>query len=251
MSKASSISAPSASGHGSRDAVVRGARAFPAGTQEPAPPTKRPSSTRFVEPYRLDAEQRTAILSRLREQNIGDEESRNLFVAALEYDLASCERLMAPAQEPSASDHQENDSAPDAAAIAALVETAEKLAHQLANLDAATSLRLQQELESTRHLRRGYGEDYVGTLLGELRRVASVGKLLDRLAESVPPRPPYSDGARRFIRRIADAFEDCFELAPDTRPDSPFPIALDAIVTATDIDVPTDQDALTRILGRD
>jgi len=63
--------------------------------------------------------------------------------------------------------------------------------------------------------------------------------------------PAYSGEARRFILRVADAFEDCFELAPDTRPDSPFPSALDAIVTTTNIGVPTDQDALTRILGRD
>lgn len=152
---------------------------------------------------------------------------------------------------PAASDHQENASAPDAAAIAALAETAEKLAHELANLDAATSLRLQQEFKSTAQLQRGDSEDYLETLLGELRCVASVGKSLDRLAESAAPRPTYSDEARRFIRRIADAFEDCFELAPATRPDSPFPIALDAIVTATDIGVPTDQAALIKILDRD
>jgi len=158
---------------------------------------------------------------------------------------------MAPAREPSTSGHRENDSAPDAAAIGALVETAGQLAYELANLDTATSLRLQQELESTDHLRRGDGEDYLETLLGELRRVASVGKSLDRLAaELAVPRTACSDEARRFILRIADAFEDCFERTPDTQPDSPFATALAAIVTATDINVPTNQAILTGILGR-
>jgi len=67
----------------------------------------------------------------------------------------------------------------------------------------------------------------------------------------VAPRPAYSDEARRFIPRVADAFEDCFALVPDTQPDSLFPIALDAVVTATDIGVPTDQATLTRILDRE
>ncbi|WP_089727665.1 hypothetical protein [Candidatus Thiosymbion oneisti] len=250
MSKAGPGLSPSASGHGSRDAVIRGARASPAGGEEPVPPG-RSSGTRFIEPYRFDSEQRAAILSRLQERSIGDEESRSLFVAALEYDLASCGWLTTPGQRPATSDHQENDPDLDAAAMAALVETAEKLVQELANLDTATSLRLQQGLESTDHLRRGDGGDCLETLLGELRRVVNVGRSLGRLAGSVAPRPAYSDEARRFVLRVADAFEDCFELAPDTRSDSPFPIALDAIVTATDIAVPTDQDALTRILGRD
>jgi len=55
---------------------------------------------------------------------------------------------MTPELEPSASDHQGNDADPDATAIVALAETAEKLAYELANLDSATSLHLQQGLES-------------------------------------------------------------------------------------------------------
>ena len=44
--------------------------------------------------------------------------------------------------------------------------------------------------------------------------------------------------------RAADTFRDCFELATDAQPGSPFVTALEAIVTATGIRMPTDQPTL-------
>jgi len=93
--------------------------------------------------------------------------------------LASCGQLTTPEQQPSRSDHQESDADQDAAAMVALAETAEKLAHalwQTSNLDPATSLHLQQGFESRDHLQCGHSEDHLEALLGALRRVASVGR---------------------------------------------------------------------------
>jgi hypothetical protein len=67
-------------------------------TPEPSPPAKGSSKSpttrkRFVEPYRLSDEQRAAMLAPLAERGIGDPESRELFAAALAYDLATCYEL--------------------------------------------------------------------------------------------------------------------------------------------------------------
>lgn len=62
----------------------------------PAPPRspKRASGPRFVEPCRFEASQRATLLTALMAEGLGDEDSRQIFLAALEYDLASCRPLM-------------------------------------------------------------------------------------------------------------------------------------------------------------
>jgi len=214
----------------------------------PTPP-KKSGSKRFVEPYRLDTEQRGAILSRLQEHDIGDEESRSLFVAALEYDLARCSGLVAPAQEHSTSEHEGNGHEVGGV-MDSLAEAAEKLADELARLDAAVSLRLQQELEMADRFRRSYGEDYLATMNAELRRLAEFVRSSEGLPGTTVPGPAFSDEARLFVLRVADAYESCFDLVPAAQSGSPFASALEAIVTATRICVPTDQAALIRIFDR-
>jgi hypothetical protein len=214
----------------------------------PTPP-KKSGSKRFVEPYRLDTEQREAILSRLQEHDIGDEESRSLFVAALEYDLARCSGLVAPAQEHSTSEREGNGHEVGGV-MDALSEAAEKLANELARLDAAVSLRLQQELEMADRFRRSYGEDYLATMSAELRRLAEFARSSEGLPGATAPEPTFSDEARLFVLRVADTYESCFDLVPATQSGSPFASALEAIVTATRICVPTDQAALIRIFDR-
>jgi hypothetical protein len=216
--------------------------------EEPTPP-KKSSSKRFVEPYLLDTEQREAILSRLQELDIGDEESRSLFVAALEYDLAGCSDLLAPAQEHSTAEREGN--ADEVGGVMdTLTEAAEKLANELARLDATASLRLRQELEMADRFRGSYGEDYLATMSAELRRLAEFVRSSEGLPGATAPSPTFSDEARLFVLRVADAYETCFDLVPAAQSGSPFASALEAIVTATRVCVPTDQAALIRIFDR-
>jgi hypothetical protein len=222
----------------------------PPRTDEEGPtPPKKLGSKRFVEPYRLGTEQRGAILSRLQEHDIGDEESRSLFVAALEYDLASCSNLLAPAQEHTTSEREGNGDEVGGV-MDALVEAAEKLANELARLDAAVSLRLRQELEMADRFRRSYGEDYLATMSAELRRLAEFLRSSEGLPGATAPEPAFSDEARLFVLRVADAYESCFDLVPVAQSGSPFASTLEAIVTATRVCVPTDQAALIRIFDR-
>lgn len=65
----------------------------------PAPPAlsrppKRATGPRFVEACRFDASQRATLLTTLEAEGLGDADSRQIFLAALEYDLASCRPLL-------------------------------------------------------------------------------------------------------------------------------------------------------------
>lgn len=126
----------------------------------------------------------------------------------------------------------------DAAIIGTPAETTEQLAYELVNLDNRHAAVSATGTRIGRSLRRCDGGDYLETLLGELRRAASVGKSLThacQCAGSAVLKAHCSDEARRFILRIADAFEDYFERAPRSQPDFPFATALAAIVTTAGI----------------
>jgi len=217
----------------------------------PSPGSSKPISRkkhggkRFLEPYRLSVAERSAIRSRLREKGIGDEESRSLFAAALEYDLASCSGLIGPPSD-SSSPAQPQPESEEKGALDDIAEAARSLADELTGLDRAISLRLQPALESTDRFRRSYSEDYIASLGGELRRVAGAGKVPNRMPT---PLPGPAEDAHRFVLRAADAFEDCFELSPGPQADSAFVIALLAIVDATGIQIPTDEVTLNAILN--
>jgi len=64
-------------------------------TEQDRPTSPKSSGQRFVEPCRFTDAQRTSLLITLKELGIGDDESRSLFLAALEYDLARCQSLLA------------------------------------------------------------------------------------------------------------------------------------------------------------
>lgn len=204
---------------------------------------------RFIEPYRLSEEQRRAMLVSLEQRQIGDEETRALFVASLEYGLAICPRLAAPAgpSPPPAREHPPDKENP---AIAALAEAAENLALRIEGLDDATSRRLQHELEDGDRFQRSYNEEYLQSLDCELRRFADIGEPPGQNAPSTSGEPVRAENTRRFVLHAADAFEDCFEIVPDAKPDSPFVTALEAIVAVVGISIPTDPATLARVLGQ-
>jgi hypothetical protein len=189
------------------------------------------------------------MLDPLRALRIGDEESRSLFASALEYDLAGLRKLTEPASQTARSTHPGSDSEQDAA-LAELTEAAQDLAQQLDGLDEDASRFLQHELSETDRFRRGYTEDYIESLRVELGRVAGIGDTSSDRATAAPSEQAISDDARRFIRGAAGVFRECFELNPNAESDSPFVLALVAIVAATGIRIPTDRPTLTRILDQ-
>jgi len=247
MSKVGSDSSSSTRAHARRSYWVRSAVSLSTDGEKPTVP-KKTGGKRFVEPYRLSAEQRALILVTLAERSVGDDESRNLFAAAMEYDLASCHRLTEPETQASAA-KQPPDSK-EYAALTALAAAAERLAAEIKGLNDVASQRLQEGLEATDRFQRSYGGDYLKSLRYELMRLVSVGQSPELFTPTTPREHTLSEEAHRFVLRAADAFEACFELAPDARGDSPFVAAVEAIVAATGIRVPTDRAILAQILDQ-
>ncbi len=246
-------------------------------------PKSPPAKKRFVEPYRLSDEQRAAMLAPLAERGIGDHESRDLFAAALAYDLATCYELTvanperAGAQAPDAALAQPIGQAPTKSqtrkaasktsqavpldpALAELAEAARALAAGLDALGAEARASLLQGLREGDRFRRGYDDDYLAALRGELLRMAlSTGAAGEDVAASpTPPEPPLqraevpkpSPAARQFIARAAGAFEECFDQTPTAQVGGPFSAMIKALVAVTGVRIPTDARNLAEMLKR-
>jgi hypothetical protein len=217
-------------------------------TSAPAPGRKNPASPpgkRFVEPYRLSDGQREAILATLEEHALGDRDSRMLFTAALEYDLAGCPGLGESAPAP-AKPKRPRPSAAERA-TAEIAAAARALADQLGQLEPAAAGQLQAALKDADRFKRSYGDDYLRALRVELDRVASA--VIPRPPAEVP-QPQVPEAANRFIRRAADAFGDCFETPANAQRGSGFLAALKAIAEATGVRIPVDQRTVAEILAR-
>jgi len=234
---------------------VRGGRGYwvrdiPSPETKPARSRVKPSSDgkkRFVEPRRLTDPQRKALLAELQAAQVGDAEGRELFAAALEYDLARFQELpldQKPAPEPSEPKAPEPD-----ATLQRLTEAAGALADRLSNLDEATRETLAAALTQADRFRRGYGTEYLHVIREELLRIAGAAP-----KKEAPPQPrkpkasPPSESARQFIQRVADAFSDCFEAKPTLEGGGTFATVLKAIINATGVHIPTDPHVLKEIL---
>jgi hypothetical protein len=158
---------------------------------------KASAKKRFVEPYRLSDEQRDAMLAPLAERGLGDAESRDLFAAALAYDIATCHELTVaepiPEPEPEAppmvvqADAQvearpargkgrapvAESAAPPAVppALVDLAEAARTLSGRIQALDAGATTSLFQALRDADRFQRGYDDAYLMALTGELARL--------------------------------------------------------------------------------
>lgn len=212
----------------------------------PAPAVKKPKGKRFVEPYRLSHEQRAGIVAALQAHGVGDDDSRSLFAAAMEYDLAGCQVLTAPSPEPARAPRPRLSAADKA--IAEVATAARALAEQVGRLDAGTIVRLQAALKEADRFKRTYGDDYLRSLRCELERVAAVAPAAS--PKPAPnPKPDMPETARRFILGAADAFGDCFEVKATAQRGSPFLAVLNAIVAATGVLVPVDQPTVAELLA--
>jgi len=186
------------------------------------PPTKK----RFVEPYRLSDEQRAGMLAPLAELGVGDPGSRELFAAALAYDLATCYELTVANPDQAATEAVGQASgqpsaqwstevvtkptsqaptrstgrnaarpAPYDPALDELALAAQALAGHLDNLEVAVRARLLEGLREGDRFRRGYQDDYLNALCVELLRIAasvgaSVGANIEDAVATLTPAVP-------------------------------------------------------------
>jgi hypothetical protein len=186
------------------------------------------------------------VLAALEEQGLGDAESRRLFAAALEYDLAGSAAIAEPGAEPEPLPGAKPGGTPDT--LAEMGRAARTLAERLAGLEAAAAQRLGRGLQEADPFRRGYPDHYFCSLQRELERIAAVALAAEDPQPQAPAKPSVSEEARRFVLGVADAFLDCFELSPTAGPDAPFPAVIEAIRGVTGVHIPADPDTLADIL---
>ncbi|MEJ2327332.1 MAG: hypothetical protein P8Y27_13205 [Chromatiaceae bacterium] len=210
------------------------------------PPSDR--QKRFVEPQRLTDAQRKALLSQLEAAKIGDADSRRLFAAALEYDLARLQEL--PLEQPPVPEMSEPRAAGPDETLQRLTEAAGALAERLSNLDEAARETLSAALTQADRFHRRYGKDYINTILDELVRIAAAAPRRRAAPRSRKPKaPPPPESARQFIQRVAAAFSDCFEARPTGDGEGAFATVLKAIINAPGVRIPNDPQVLEEVLA--
>jgi hypothetical protein len=247
MSNVGSASPPTARTPSGRTYWIR-RNIAPSAGKEKRRSGKDPRGKRFVEPYRLSKEQRDHLVAHLAENAIGDAESRMLFTAALEYDLAGCRDLIDAAPEPAVSPPARNEPAGEMAQLATAIRA---LDAQLAGLDAATSRGLQRTLEESDRFKRTYDGHYLESLRLELARLAVAATALgEHPIEPTVREPALAEKARQFLLRAADAYRDCFEQQAIAEKGSAFILALTGIVTVTGVRIPTEPRIIAEALAQ-
>ena len=206
-----------------------------------------PSATRFVEPLRLDDRQRASLLQVLRKLRVGDAYGRELFLAAIEYDLANYQQQAGsepPAPEPA---HQPTPN-PDQEALTPLAAAIRSVCEKIDALDEPARASLLQDLHQGDRFQRTYDARYLSELRCELEMLGQACTSAPT-SDAAPAPARLSASGRQLISRIADAYTDCFEIKPATEPDGPFAQILAHLLQITAIDLPTDEAALKQSLN--
>lgn len=212
----------------------------------------------FVAPYRFDNSKRKELLKTLKQRDIGDDPSRNLFIAALEYEIGAFRRATLDA---------EPNSTPEGPSAAPLPET-QPASEELARLHAAVQNLIQalqqasgpsgkallDELGRNDAFRRRYEPEYLKALDAELTKLLSVCEPLAAL-----PALPSEDHAktarvletsRRLAAMLAHTYSECFEAQPTASEEGPFHHVVNAIIALTGIEARADSEILRSALER-
>jgi hypothetical protein len=182
---------------------------------------KRPNKARFLEPYRISEARRDDLVELLASAAVGDAESRDLFVAAIEYDIANLRRSAPPAipaaqPVPAVASTSKPQSAPDpepeppsadrvqpvtetqpptavaettpmVGPLAEIATAARLLAARLDDLEPEARLRIATALQEADPFRRVHTADYFRALECELTRLALA-------ISGIPPREGEAEG---------------------------------------------------------
>ncbi len=98
-------------------------------------------------------------------------------------------------------------------------------------------------------LSRGYSQNFLDALRLELEHLGAA--LREDVADTeplVPQAQVMNPEMLGFLHRFADAFIDCFEMEPDAKPQSPFPLILRAFTEATGLPIAVEGSQLEAIL---
>jgi hypothetical protein len=227
----------------------------------PDPPDEtaapRPPKARFLEPYRLSDAQRAALLAPLIAAAVGDAESHALFLSAISYDLAKF-RQAALRPEPETALPPITVEPPIAQAksnptLAEIVAAADTLARQLRGLSDSERAAIGTAMRACDRFQRVYDDGYFDALREELERMSvAVARVPGHSTPVSPPLPRtapiITDIGRRFVRRLAQIYEQCLETKPSATPGSPFTAVLLLLAAAAGVSLPSEPAAVDAVL---
>lgn len=246
----------------------------------PTPPPnalKRIKKTHFLEPYRLTEAVRTALLTCLTDQGIGDRESRDLFAAAVEYGIAGCRASStkvprgsvdqpAPVPAAAAMTASTEPVTKPSASIPPITEAARLFLKRLAELNPPARADLAAQLRASDPFDRVHESAYLDAVSREVERIAEAACARPDPASSPPfpnadatsphaAEPVASDtlqedpheaqpskSARRLVLSVAHAYETCLETQAEATPGSAFVEVLRLLAADAGIALPQ-QDA--------
>jgi hypothetical protein len=201
---------------------------------------RRAPRARFLEPCRLDEGQRRAICAPLIAAALGDAESRALFLSAVEYDVALARQAAGarpdadarpPAAEPASADLPFADLGVAAAGLAA----------RLRGLTGPECAVLAASFAGADPSGRELDALSLDSLCGGLERLAA--------ALTAPATvPALAEDARRFVRQVARAYEQCLEAPARPEPAGPFMSVLKPLADAAGLLLPDDPAAVAAVL---
>ena len=162
--------------------------AGPTSAPEPssAPASEQAKTSRFLEPYRFNTDGRSSLLRTLEEEKLGDDSSRRLFVAALEYEIGAFRQLEEQAVALAAPPPRATERS-GADGLEKMRKAAITLGDLLAQAPERTLDDLQKTLHETDSFCRIYDTRYVKSLRCEVQRVATACEMLGRRSRATTP----------------------------------------------------------------
>ncbi|MES9843969.1 MAG: hypothetical protein ABW162_15885 [Candidatus Sedimenticola sp. PURPLELP] len=193
-----------------------------------------------MKPHFLGDEQRQALELLIDKLRIGDLESRELFIRALEYELAEYEEL---------EEEAEAASAPGISGDSDMLAVSSAVDNLLTALDALTAgkkARITRRLSADDNFSRDHDGRYLSALEIELARLSRACG-----SESAKTKPAsLSAPDQKLIGMMAEAYEECFEKTPSPKKGQPFARLVAGVVDICQLKTPVDEAALSRIIDR-
>ena len=178
-------------------------------TKQPGKKRENSQKSRFVAPYYFQNEEHAAIAALLEQAELGDDEGRQLFITATEYEVAAY--CLTPDDEPGLAVAPKPKSKAEIE-LAGLGRSAEQLLSLLLGTHKTARRALAGKLTDSDTFGREHGERYLNQLELELSRIADVCRLEEE-AQEPPEAPPLGENARKLITQLARIYGECLEVS--------------------------------------
>jgi len=212
----------------------------------------RPGDSRFVGATHLDEKQKLDIEKELKRRRIGDEMGRQIFVAAVEYQLSAfADQLQTSDETPRTEPPPPPRDRALEQILIAVEEQARLLSELLLQVPKPSMPQLARVLTAQDERGRNYDEGYLCELGGEiqrLRRACNAMTGIEEPPDTDPETDPDPETSGAFVRKLAGIFAECFEQDPTAAADGPFRTCLEVLDQMTPYVIGHDPDLLSRIL---